>query len=132
MTAERQTSSGEGSRLDQHGKLSYLEIPATDPRQSAAFYARVFGWNLRGNNERPSFDDPTGDMIGQWVTDRAISREPGLMAYLSVTNVDDTVEQIVANGGEIVRSPYPEGDLWVATFRDPAGNLLGIWQRGPR
>jgi predicted enzyme related to lactoylglutathione lyase len=133
VTAERQhTPSATESPLHQHGKLSYLEIPAIDARQSAAFYARVFGWNLRGDNERPSFDDPTGDMIGRWVTDRAISREPGLMPYVSVTNVDDTVEQIVANGGEIVKSPYPEGDLWVATFRDPAGNLLGIWQRGQR
>jgi predicted enzyme related to lactoylglutathione lyase len=25
-----------------------------------------------------------------------------------------------------------EGDLWVATVRDPAGNLIGLWQEGPR
>jgi len=25
-----------------------------------------------------------------------------------------------------------EGDLWVATFRDPSGNVLGVWRRGPR
>jgi predicted enzyme related to lactoylglutathione lyase len=34
--------------------------------------------------------------------------------------------------GEIAREPYPEGDLWVATFRDPAGNEVGVWQQGPR
>ena len=33
--------------------------------------------------------------------------------------------------GEIVESAYPEGDLSVATFRDPAGNFVGVWQRGP-
>jgi hypothetical protein len=32
----------------------------------------------------------------------------------------------------IVDGPYPEGDLWVATFRDPAGNVLGIWHAGDR
>ena len=36
------------------------------------------------------------------------------------------------HGGEVVRPPYPEGDLWVATFSDPAGNVLGVWQHGPR
>jgi predicted enzyme related to lactoylglutathione lyase len=29
------------------GKLCYLEIPALDVRKSAAFYERVFGWNIR-------------------------------------------------------------------------------------
>jgi predicted enzyme related to lactoylglutathione lyase len=31
-----------------------------------------------------------------------------------------------------VTEPYPEGDLWVAVFRDPSGNVLGVWQHGPR
>jgi len=35
-------------------------------------------------------------------------------------------------GGVIVTPLYPEGDLCVATFRDPAGNQIGVWQRGPR
>jgi predicted enzyme related to lactoylglutathione lyase len=35
-------------------------------------------------------------------------------------------------GGETVREPYAEGDLRVATFRDPAGNVIGIWQMSPR
>jgi predicted enzyme related to lactoylglutathione lyase len=43
-----------------------------------------------------------------------------------------TLAEVVARGGEVVTAPYPEGDLWVATFRDPAGNVLGVWQRGPR
>jgi predicted enzyme related to lactoylglutathione lyase len=27
--------------------------------------------------------------------------------------------------------PYPEGNLTVATFRDPTGNTIGIWQQNP-
>jgi predicted enzyme related to lactoylglutathione lyase len=41
--------------------------------------------------------------------------------------VEDTVDRIRANGGEIVTEPYPEGLLTVGTFRDPAGNVIGIW-----
>lgn len=37
-----------------------------------------------------------------------------------------------AHGGAVLRAPYPEGDVWVATFSDPAGNVLGIWQSAPR
>ena len=32
------------------------------------------------------------------------------------------------NGAEPATAPYPEGNLTVATFRDPAGNEIGIWQ----
>ncbi len=38
----------------------------------------------------------------------------------------------MAGGGEIATQPYPEGDLRVATFRDPAGNEVGVWQQGLR
>lgn len=52
--------------------------------------------------------------------------------YIYVESVDDTLDQVSAHGGAAVDAAYPEGDLWVATFRDPAGNVLGVWQRGLR
>ena len=116
-----------------HGRLSYTQIPASDVRESAAFYAGVFGWQVRGGSESHlSFTDATGDRIGAWVTGRAASREPGVLPYIYVHGIDGIVERIKAHGGEIVKVPYAEGDLWVATFRDPAGNVIGIWQQGPR
>ena len=52
--------------------------------------------------------------------------------YVYVERVDETLDRVVAHGGEVVTAPYPEGDLWVATFRDPTGNVIGVWQQGPR
>lgn len=119
--------------LARHGHISYLEIPAVDIEQSADFYESVLGWQIhQGQSGHTSFDDRSGDLIGRWVTGRVVSREPGLLPYIYVDRIDDIVQRIVNQGGEIVKAPYPEGDLWVATFRDPAGNLMGIWQEGPR
>jgi predicted enzyme related to lactoylglutathione lyase len=36
------------------------------------------------------------------------------------------------HGGAVVTRADPEGDLWVAVFRDPAGDVVGAWQQGPR
>lgn len=120
-------------RLARHGGLSYLEIPAIDPRQSAAFYERVVGWQVRWRDrDDPRFDDATGHLIGRWVTDRPVSREPGFLPYIYVDRIEDAIERVTASGGEVVRTPYPEGNLWVATVRDPAGNLIGLWQEGRR
>jgi uncharacterized protein len=121
------------NRLARHGHVSYLEIPAVDVQQSAAFYQAVFGWRIEPRDSgHISFDDLSGDLIGRWVSGRTIARTPGLMAYIYVDRMDDVVARIVAHGGEVVKPPYEEGNLWVATFRDPAGNLMGIWQAGPR
>ena len=56
--------------------------------------------------------------------------EPENIIY--VDRIDDTLRHVVAEGGEVVRAPYPEGNLWVATFHDPAGNVLGHWQEERR
>src|SRR5258708_39958588 len=86
----------------------------------------------RRDTDHPSFDDGTGHVSGAWVTDQAISREPGLLPYIYVDRIDETLEQVEAQGGEVVKAPYPEGNLWVGTFRDPSGNGIGLWQGGNR
>ncbi|MCU1493223.1 MAG: Glyoxalase family protein [Acidimicrobiaceae bacterium] len=124
---------GVESRLKRSGSISYLHIPAVDVREAAEFYESVFGWTVHGRDtDRPSFEDATGNVGGAWMTDQAISRKPGLLLYIYVDQIDVTVGLITTHGGEIVAPAYPEGDLWVATFRDPAGNVLGLWQEGPR
>jgi len=127
-------NSGVEQRLARAGKVSYMQIPALDVDRSAAFYTAVFGWSSRDdkNLAHRSFADSTGELIGAFVTGYAVSREPGVLPYVYVDRVDDTIARVETNGGEVVRAPYPEGSLWVATVRDPAGNVIGIWQAGPR
>ena len=114
------------------GGISYLRIPAPDPQASAAFYEAVFGWKTRRDRDDPGFEDGSGHVIGHFRADHAVAGEGGVRPYLFVENVDETLEKIADAGGEVVTDPYPEGDLWVALFRDPGGNVVGVWQQGPR
>jgi predicted enzyme related to lactoylglutathione lyase len=121
--------------LRRPGGVSYLHIPALDVQTSGSFYESVFGWKIHrdgAKQHRLSFDDATGHVSGAWMDDQAVSREPGFLPYIYVEHIDETVARIVQAGGEIVQAPYAEGNLWVATFRDPAGNLVGIWEAGGR
>ena len=114
------------------GGVSYLRIPAADPPRLGAFYEAVFGWDIRGDRDEPGFTDGSGHVIGHFVSDQPVAGEAGIRPYVYVESVDETLAKVVAGGGEVVTAPYPEGDLWVATFRDPAGNVLGVWQTGLR
>jgi uncharacterized protein len=111
------------------GGISYLRIPAADPQRSAAFYEAVFGWTVRTDRDDPAFEDGTGHVIGHFVADLPVAGEAGMRPYVFVERVDETLDKVVAQGGQVVTPPYPEGDLTVATFRDPAGNVVGVWQQ---
>jgi predicted enzyme related to lactoylglutathione lyase/uncharacterized glyoxalase superfamily protein PhnB len=117
-------------------RFCYFEIPAQDVHQSAAFYAKVFNWNIRDEgSSHPSLDDATGNISGTWVTGRQVSRDAGLLPSIWVDNIDVCLAMIAAHGGAIiepVQSVSPDGAAWIATFRDPAGNVLRLYTEGPR
>jgi uncharacterized protein len=109
------------------GGVSYLGMPAQDVARSADFYRAVFGWKIR---DQGSFSDGTGHVIGHWRTDLAAAGEAGIRPYIYVTQLDDVLRKAAEQGAEVVTMPYQEGNLTIATVRDPAGNVIGIWQEG--
>lgn len=118
-----------GKGLARHGHVSYLEIPVLEMEKSAKFYENIFGWDVqRRSATNVAFDDLSGDLIGRFVAGRTPSTDPGIMPYVYVDSVETVARAIAHAGGEIVKAPHPEGNLTVATFRDPAGNVLGIWE----
>jgi len=112
------------------GGVSYLRIAAPDPARSAAFYNAVFGWKIR--KDSTAFEDGTGHIIGHFMPDLPVAGEAGVIPYGYVQDIDEALARIPGAGGEVTTKPYPEGDLWVAMTRDPAGNAIGVWQHGPR
>jgi predicted enzyme related to lactoylglutathione lyase len=113
-----------------NGKICYIEIPATDIERSADFYTKVFGWATRKRGDgHLAFDDTTGQVSGTWVTGRPPSATPGLMVYIMVDDVNVTIDAINANGGEIVQPVGADAPEITARFRDPGGNVLGLYQQ---
>ena len=112
-----------------NGKICYVEMPATDIARSAEFYRRVFGWNIRQRGDgHTAFDDGVGEVSGAWVHGRPAAAAPGLLVYVMVDSVAATLDKIVASGGEIVQPLGADAPEITARFRDPAGNVLGLYQ----
>jgi len=116
-----------------NGKICYLEMPATDVARSADFYKRVFGWNIRTRGDgATAFDDTTGEVSGAWVIGRAPAMAPGLLFYIMVDSVEAAVDAVIANGGEIAQPLGVDAPEITARFRDPAGNVIGLYQQPAR
>ncbi|HET6641983.1 MAG TPA: VOC family protein [Gaiellaceae bacterium] len=112
-----------------NGKICYVEIPAIDVELSAAFYRDVFGWTLRQRGDgNTAFDDTTGEVSGAWVTGRPPATEPGLLLYIWVEDAAAAVDAVIAYGGEIVQPIGVDAPEITARFRDPAGNVVGLYQ----
>ncbi len=112
-----------------NGKICYIEMPATDIARSSEFYKRVFGWNIRKRGDGSiAFDDTTGQVSGSWVLGRPPLEKPGLLLYVMVDSVAATINAIVAQGGEIVQPIGADAPEITARFRDPGGNVIGLYQ----
>ena len=128
--------------LARHGKVGYITIPARDPITSGVFYEAVFGWTLsppdeervswvlgpRDNQRVPFSDTPLG-VIGAFVAGRGPSSD-GVLVQIYVEDIEAALREIEARGCEVVEPVRAEGGIKVAQFRDPGGNVIGIWEAG--
>jgi len=113
-----------------NGKICYVEIPAVDIQRSAEFYAKSFGWKSRTRGDGSlAFDDGVGQVSGTWVRGRKPMTDVGLLIYIMVDDIEATIGKVTAAGGEIVQPVGADAPEITARFRDPGGNILGLYQQ---
>jgi hypothetical protein len=120
-------------------RIVHFEVPYDDAERARAFYREAFGWNLM---EMPELDYTivaTGP-----VDEQQLPSEPGFInggmfrrteeltrpvLTIDVTDIDAAWKTIESLGGERVGEKLPVGDMgFAAYFKDPEGNILGLWQ----
>ena len=112
-----------------NGKICYIEMPANDIDRSASFYKTVFGWNTRKRGDGAiAFDDAVNEVSGTWVLNRKPMTEVGLLFYIMVDSVEQTIDMILANGGKLIQPIGMDAPEITARFSDPAGNVIGLYQ----
>ena len=113
-----------------NGKICYIDMPAVDIARSADFYVRVFGWEIRQRGDgSTAFTDTVDQVSGTWSVGRPPASQPGLLIYVMVEDAEATITAIEANGGEIVQAIGGDAPEITARFRDPGGNVIGIYQQ---
>jgi predicted enzyme related to lactoylglutathione lyase len=69
---------------------------------------------------------------GTWVLGRPPAAEPGLLIYIMVDSVAAAVAAVIGHGGEIVQPIGADAPEVTARFRDPGGNVIGLYQEPSR
>lgn len=112
--------------------LTTVMFGSEDPNGLSEFYTKVLG--------EPGWRDSSyvgwqaGDgmlMIGPHSEVKGTNESPGrIILNFETTDVHGEFDRIKGLGAEVEREPYrpgeDEGDFWLATFKDPDGNLFQL------
>lgn len=123
------------AHTDVPGAPIWVELYTSDPDAATAFYSRVFGWTVVESGPEfggyRTFEHDGGRVAGCMRNDGITGGTDQWCVYLESDDVEATVRMAEANGGSIEIEPTQVGDLGHMAFvRDPAGELVGIWQPG--
>jgi len=119
------------------GRVVHYEITADDTARARKFY-EIFGWDIK-DSEMPGGDywltaagglpDETG--IAGAIMPRSYKSQPTII-WISVDNIDDMIEKVKANGGEIVGDKQPVPGVGTTIYiKDTEGNIVGMIQPEP-
>jgi uncharacterized protein len=112
-----------------HGKFNWFEHLSGRPAQAADFYQALFGWKVKTID----VDGEPCPLIHNGAEAIAGMRQaaPGTRCqwngFLSVADVDASLRDALAGGGQSVAPPSNFADGRAAALTDPTGALLSLW-----
>ena len=111
--------------------IQLVVVAARDLAASAAFYARVFGWQAHPvSTEVTAVIAPAGPNVT--LRSGVPDGFPGLVPFIAVPDVAAALQQAVAAGGAIEKATWQMpmvGSL--ARFTDPSGTVYGLISAAP-
>jgi len=120
------------------GRVVHFEIPFDDGDRARAFYREAFGWEIAAVpgmdysmvSTGPSAE--TGPSEAGFVNGGMAQREEPFTAptvVVDVADIDAALEKIQGLGGATLLARTPVGEMgFSAYFRDPEGNVIGLWE----
>ena len=116
------------------GEFCWNELMTPDTKKAQAFYQDLFGWTSTkhdmGESTYTMFmqgDKTIGGML-KTPEDNA-NIPPHWMSYISVADLDATLDKVKKLGGTVIVPKTTAGDMGsFAIIQDPTGAHIAIWK----
>lgn len=106
--------------------VDYVEFAAEDLGVAKAFYTAAFGWTFQ--DWGPDYVSFEGAGLDGGIRGGETPVNGSALVILYADDLEASEKKVVAAGGEIVeRHEFPGGRRF--HFRDPSGNVLGVWTK---
>lgn len=114
-------------------RVVHFEIPCDNPEKTMGFFKEVFGWSFQQFGTEEYWTVMTGDQNSPGINGGLMKKkDPNqpIVNSIDVVNLDEAIINIEKAGGTIVVPKMPIPTVgWLAYFKDPDGNIHGIYQK---
>lgn len=114
-------------------KPVWVDLASSDAAASRDFYSKVFGWKIEVNPDPQYGGYGMAEVGGKRVAGigpkMSAEAPTAWTLYIGTDDADDLSKKVQAAGGTVVAQPFDVGDQGrMATFQDPSGAFISIWQ----
>ncbi|NJD58619.1 MAG: VOC family protein [Anaerolineales bacterium] len=113
--------------------IVHIELAAKDRKALSKFYADVFGWEIEHIDGMNYTTFKAGDGVGGGFNPVTDQNPAGtVIVYINTDDVTASLNQVMKAGGTIL---VPEMEIpntgKFGIFRDPQGNMIGLFKSYP-
>ena len=123
----------------EHGTINWHDLTVENADELKEFFKEVAGWQIQEipmkNGDEAYHDYAMKDSKGNGVAGVCHAKGPNMgippqwMMYISVENINQSVEKALDNGGKLIKEyKSKEGILVYAIIEDPAGATFALAQ----
>ncbi len=120
-------------------EIVHFEIPVDDLERAQKFYKTAFGWQMNYMKEMDYTMVQTTEVDEKQTLKKPGAINGGMMkrggdvkspvVTIDVADIDAAIVEVEKNGGKALGKKMVVGDMgWSAYFKDPEGNVIGLWQ----
>jgi predicted enzyme related to lactoylglutathione lyase len=109
------------------GEVGFFEITVRNQAQAQVFYAEALGWKFQDIGAKDFTLVTNAGIKGALLsTTDKIGRGSSVKLFFKSRNLSSDLAKIKKAGGAVEIEPTEEGSSWIAEFKDPDGNWIGL------
>jgi predicted enzyme related to lactoylglutathione lyase len=115
-------------------EIGQIAVVVSDVAKAKRFYVDALGLKLLFD-AGPNIAFVAAGSVRLMLTTPQGAGEVGKnsILYFKTANIDETFKTVIARGGVAERGPLltarmPDHEVWIASVRDPDGNLVGLME----
>lgn len=116
------------------GSIGWRDLTVENANDVRDFYAAVTGWTVHdtpmGDYSDYTMIDSTGEPAGGVCHARGSNADlpPQWLMYVVVENLDNSLDEAMKLGGDVVTPPRSLMGGKMAVVKDPAGAVVALWE----
>ena len=115
------------------GRIGQIAIPVHDVPRAVAFYRDRLGLQLLFEAPPSMAFLECGGIRLMLTIPEGVHDHPSSILYFTVGDIDAAFDELRANDVDFIDAPHlisrmGSVELWMAFFRDPDGNVMGLMQ----